>query len=51
MKYTELRLILSLMYVKKIYQFLLSIKKRCTRKKIGSFSQPHGIYWCTTVVS
>jgi len=31
------------MYVKKIHQFLSSIKKRCTQKKIGSFFLPHGV--------
>ena len=31
------------MYAKKIHQFLSSIKKRCTQKKIGSFFVPCGV--------
>jgi len=43
MKYTELYLIRSLIYVKKIHQFLPSIKKM-HRKKSGSLFLPHGVY-------
>jgi len=41
-KYTELYLILSLMYVKKIHQFLLSIKKMHTKEN-RFFFLPHGV--------
>ena len=40
-KYTELKLILSLMYVKKFTSFCRALKKM-TQKKIGSYFPRHG---------
>jgi len=50
-KYTELWLILSLMNVKKIRQFLFSIKEDAHKRKLVLFFLSHGVRWQTPRVN